>query len=79
MLMQQLLKFTGLSAFDRLLGVIFGFLRGVVVVVVWWFLRRGSFAGGCDGVEAALQLAETLLQAVDRIAQGVHLWDFRHD
>lgn len=33
-LLGQLVKFTGLGPLDRLLGVVFGFLRGVVIVVL---------------------------------------------
>lgn len=41
-LMGHLLKFTGLGAFDRLLGVIFGFMRGIVIVVVIAMALRSS-------------------------------------
>lgn len=41
-LMGQLIKFTGLTAFDRLLGVVFGFLRGIVIVVVLLMVLRNA-------------------------------------
>lgn len=40
MIMSQLVKATGLGATDRLLGTIFGFARGVVIVMVLVFLIR---------------------------------------
>ena len=41
-LMGQLIKFTGMSAFDKLAGGIFGFFRGVVIVVVVVMAVRNS-------------------------------------
>jgi len=40
MLLSQLVKATGLGALDRLLGTIFGFARGMVIVLVLVFLVR---------------------------------------
>jgi membrane protein required for colicin V production len=40
MLMAQMVKATGLGTLDRLLGTIFGFARGVIIVLVLVFLVR---------------------------------------
>lgn len=40
MLMAQLLKITGLSGADRLLGTVFGFARGLVVLLVMLFVYK---------------------------------------
>jgi membrane protein required for colicin V production len=40
MLLAQLIKVTGLSGLDRLLGTVFGFARGLVVVLVLLFILR---------------------------------------
>lgn len=40
MLMAQMVKATGLGTLDRLLGTIFGFARGVIIVLVLVFLIR---------------------------------------
>jgi membrane protein required for colicin V production len=40
MLLAQLIKVTGLSGLDRLLGTVFGFARGLVVVLVLLFVLR---------------------------------------
>ncbi len=40
MLLAQVLKVTGLSGADRLLGTVFGFTRGLVVVLVMLFVMR---------------------------------------
>lgn len=40
MFLSQLVKATGLGATDRLLGTVFGFARGVVIVLVLVFLIR---------------------------------------
>lgn len=40
MLLAQLIKVTGLSGADRLLGTVFGFARGLVVVLVLLFILR---------------------------------------
>ena len=39
-LLAQLIKMTGLSGMDRLLGTVFGFARGLVVVLVVVFVAR---------------------------------------
>ena len=36
----QLIKATGLSVFDRLLGTVFGFARGVILILVCVFVLR---------------------------------------
>ena len=40
MLLAQVIKVTGLSGADRLLGTVFGFARGLVVVLVMLFVVR---------------------------------------
>ena len=40
MLMAQMVRATGLGTLDRLLGTIFGFARGVIIVLVLVFLIR---------------------------------------
>ena len=40
MLLAQIIKVTGLSGADRLLGTVFGFTRGLVVVLVLLFVMR---------------------------------------
>jgi membrane protein required for colicin V production len=40
MLMAQMVRATGLGTLDRLLGTIFGFARGVIIVLVLVFLVR---------------------------------------
>lgn len=40
MLMAQMVRATGLGTLDRLLGTIFGFARGVIIVLVLVFLAR---------------------------------------
>ncbi len=41
-LVTQLIEFTGLSTFDRLLGMFFGFMRGVVMVLVVLIILRNT-------------------------------------
>ena len=43
LLVSQLIKITGLSGIDRLLGMIFGLLRGIVVVIVIILIARNLF------------------------------------
>lgn len=40
MLARQLVKVTGLSVLDRLLGTVFGFARGVILILVCAFVLR---------------------------------------
>ncbi len=40
MLVAQIIRFTGLSPLDRLLGTIFGFTRGIIVILVFVFVAR---------------------------------------
>ncbi len=40
MLLSQMVKATGLGTLDRLLGTIFGFARGIIIVLVLVFLIR---------------------------------------
>ena len=41
-LMAQLIKVTGLSGADRVLGTVFGFARGLVVILVMLFVFRAA-------------------------------------
>lgn len=41
-LITQLIEFTGLSTFDRLLGMFFGFMRGVVIVLIMLIMVRNA-------------------------------------
>ena len=40
MLAAQLMKVTGLSILDRMLGTVFGFARGVILILVMAFVVR---------------------------------------
>ena len=39
-LVSQLIKFTGLTVLDRLLGTVFGFARGIILILVFVFVLR---------------------------------------
>ena len=40
MLVRQLIRLTGLSVLDRLLGTVFGFTRGIIILLVVIFIAR---------------------------------------
>lgn len=59
-LLAELLKITGLSGMDRLLGTVFGFARGLVIVVVAVFVVR-ALVPDLQAVEQSLLLPQVMM------------------
>ena len=59
-LLAQLIKMTGLSGMDRLLGTVFGFARGLIVVVVVVYVAR-ALAPQPQVLESSLLLPQLML------------------
>jgi membrane protein required for colicin V production len=59
-LFAQLIKMTGLSGLDRVLGTVFGFARGLVVVVVLVFIAQ-ALAPEAQVIEESLLLPRVMM------------------
>ncbi|MFB3077205.1 MAG: CvpA family protein, partial [Lysobacterales bacterium] len=59
-LLAQLIKMTGLSGIDRVLGTVFGFARGLVVVVVAVFVAR-ALVPKAQVMESSLLLPQVMM------------------
>ena len=59
-LLAELIKMTGLSGIDRLLGTVFGFARGLVVVVVAVFVAQ-ALVPEAQAVEQSLLLPQVMM------------------
>lgn len=59
-LVGQLIKATGLSGMDRALGTVFGFARGLVLVVVAVYVAR-TLVPGIEAVEQSVLLPQVML------------------
>ena len=59
-LFAQLIKMTGLSGLDRVLGTVFGFARGLVVVVVLVFIAR-ALSPQAQVIEQSLLLPRVMM------------------
>jgi membrane protein required for colicin V production len=69
MLLAQVIRVTGLSGADRLLGTVFGFARGLVVVLVLMFVLRAALP---EEQQQPLQQSQLVphLQMVEEWARG---------